>query len=66
MYFIKFTFSCHKATSALAASSVCLLQLRNNSVGRLLKFVQNDNPSHPNSHGSSTVCICVKKKNYNL
>lgn len=44
----------HMATSDRAASSAFVLQLRNNSVGRLLKLVQKDSPSQPSSQGSST------------
>uniref|UniRef100_A0A8W7P8E2 Uncharacterized protein n=1 Tax=Anopheles coluzzii TaxID=1518534 RepID=A0A8W7P8E2_ANOCL len=44
----------HCCTSLRAAMSDCCRQLRNSSVGRLLKLLQNDSPSQPSSHGSST------------
>lgn len=46
--------SFQSSVTVRAALSAFILQLRNNSVGRLLKFVQNESPSQPSSHGSST------------
>lgn len=51
---VKLFCSFHISSSFLAARSEIGLQLLKSSVGLLLKFEQNESPSHPTSAGRST------------